>query len=106
MRSSPYAEEHIFILLQIHSFIIEQLLCVWQRARTEAIKERKQSVLGEGVPTPTQGAVGGTNAHPGCSPSSSALMEAGTTDLETREEAVINSALGFGRRHLHLLPSL
>ena len=46
------------------------------------------------------------NAHPGCSQSSSALMEAGTTDLETGEEAVINSALGFGRRHLHLLPSL
>ena len=48
----------------------------------------------------------GTNAHPGCSRSSSTLMEAGAMGLETREEAVINSALGFGRRHLHLLPSL
>ena len=57
MRSSLYVEEHIFILQQIHSFIIEQLLCVWHGARTEAIKERRQSVLGEGVRTPTQGAV-------------------------------------------------
>lgn len=94
MRSSPYAEEHIFILQQIHSFIIEQLLCVWHGARTEAIKECRQSlgVLGE-RPSRLQR-------------SSGALMEAGTTDLETREEAVINSASGFGRRHLHLLPSL
>ena len=49
MHSSPYVEEHIFFLQQIHSFIIEQLLCVWHGARTEAIKERRQSVLGEGV---------------------------------------------------------
>lgn len=60
MSSSPYAEEHIFILQQIHSFIIEQLLCVWHGARTGAVKECRQShgVLGEGVQTPIQGAVG------------------------------------------------
>lgn len=30
-------EEHVFILQQMHSFIIEHLLCVWYGAKAKAV---------------------------------------------------------------------
>lgn len=30
-------EEYVFILQQMHSFIIEHLLCVWYRAKAENV---------------------------------------------------------------------
>ena len=60
MCSNLYREEHIFILQQTHSFIIEQLLCAWRGARAEAMNGSRQ-LHGVGG--------GAADAHPQCSPS-------------------------------------
>lgn len=48
MCSNLYTEEHIFVLQEIHSFIIEHLLCARRGAKTEAITRRRHRQGGGG----------------------------------------------------------
>lgn len=51
MCSSLYTEEHLFIIQEIPSFIIEHLLCASYGAKTEARNRRSQlhSVVGKSL---------------------------------------------------------
>lgn len=86
--SNLCTEECVFVLQQIHPFIIEQLLCAWHGAKTEAVTRGRQ----------LHGAVGGgLQTHIRNIEMHLHLVEEGTKCLGTREEGRINSAPGGGK---------
>lgn len=92
IRSNLCTEECVFILQQIHSFIIEQLLCAWRGAKAEATTRGRQfhGVVGVG------GQLCKRMAIMCACMCSTHLADVGTKCLETRREGRLNSVQGRG----------